>query len=148
MQMLRFLLVSLTGWLAVIAVATEIALPYIIRDKVRSGYERVILSGGAVTTANLQERMGPHYWLGYSLAGLALVHSSLVMGPAMARSDTLGIWAATLAFCMLLAQIGLGLILKSNATSGTFRRRVRSMHFWSMIMFLTLLTLHVFRNSR
>ena len=51
--------------------------------------------------------MWPHYWLGYALVALIMLHTFRT-GPAMGRSDAVGIWAATLALFLLLLQVGLG----------------------------------------
>jgi hypothetical protein len=129
--MIRFLLVSMTGWLAVFAVGVETALPYIIRNTLRPGLR-------------LRVRMWPHFWLGYALVALILAHTSFVMGPAMARSDATGIWAATLALGVLFLQVGLGLVLKGGASNTL---QLRRWHFWSMIILVALLLIHIWRNG-
>ncbi len=99
--MRRFLLVSATGWIAVLALGVEIALPYLFRSQSSS--------------SSLRQKMWPHYWLAYGLAILVLVHSSFVMGPAMRRGDLVGIWAATFALGLILLQLGLGLAMQSGS---------------------------------
>ena len=89
--------------------------------------------------------MWPHYWLGYLLAAVVLAHTSLVMGPAIGRTDAIGIWAATLALFLLFLQVGLGLILKVGSRR---QRQFRHWHFWSMIGFVGLLVIHIVRNGR
>ncbi len=138
--MIRFLLVSIVGWVAVLGVGIEAALPYIFRNTVPRA--SVIESPGHAPS--LLRRMWPHYWLGYVLVVLVLTHASFVMGPVMGRADATGIWAATLAFCLLLLQVGLGRVLKSGTSS---RRQVRRWHFWAMIAFVGLLLTHVLRNG-
>jgi hypothetical protein len=128
--MIRFLLVSATGWTAVLLAGVEIALPYMLRNSVRA--------------QSVRARMWPHYWLGYVLVALILTHSSFVMGPAMGRSDAFGIWAATLALCVIFLQVGLGLILKSGTG---LQSQVRRWHFWSMVAFTALLLTHLWRNA-
>lgn len=138
--MIRFLLVSVTGWIAVLAVGIETALPYLLRN---SPATRV--PGTSPTCLpSLRVRMWPHYWLGYALVALILTHTSFVMGPAMGRSDPIGIWAATLALCLLFLQVGLGLILKTGTSP---QRQLRLWHFWSMIAFTALLLAHLWRNG-
>jgi thiosulfate reductase cytochrome b subunit len=87
--------------------------------------------------------MWPHYWLGYALVGLVLVHTKFV-GPAMGRSEATGIWAATLALCLLFAQVGIGLNLKS--ASGPIHR-LRQWHFWTMIALIAMVLIHLLRNA-
>lgn len=141
--MLRFLLVSVTGWVAVFAIGLEIALPYLIRNSAQraKGTRR-----GDTTPMNkpsLRIRMWPHYWLGYALVALIILHT-MVMGPAMSRSDAAGIWAATLALLILFLQVGIGLQLKSGAND---QRKLRRWHFWSMVSLVGLVLSHLWRNS-
>jgi hypothetical protein len=88
--------------------------------------------------------MWPHYWLGYGLLVLVLVHSSFVMGPTMARSYSVGIWAATLALCLLFLQLALGLLLQDGSPS---QRQLRRWHFRGMIAISALLIVHLWRNG-
>jgi hypothetical protein len=145
--MLRFFLVSATGWAAVLVVGIVTALPYILRESLRNQAARAaataISKTEQVRRPNLRTKLWPHYWLGYTLIALVLVHTSFT-GPAMGRVDTTGIWAATLAFCLLFLQLGLGLILKSGAPN---QQQVRCWHFWSMIALIVLVLAHLVRNG-
>jgi hypothetical protein len=146
--MIRFLLVSVTGWAAVLATGTEAALPYILRNALRNSAPRASAGGLPVRLPSLRVRMWPHYWIGYALVVMVLVHTSFVTGPVMGRSDATGIWAATLALCLLFLQVGLGLILRSETKSGTStQRQVRRWHFWTMTGFIGLVLTHVSRNG-
>ncbi len=140
--MIRFLLVSVTGWVAVLAMGIEAALPYILRNRTLPAS-----SGSLPARLRLHARMWPHYWLGYVLVALVLTHTSFVMGPAMGRSDATGIWAATLALCLLFLQVGLGLILKDGTERTTNQRQLRRWHFWTMIGFIGLVLTHLLRNA-
>lgn len=128
--MRRFLLVSATGWIAVLALGVEIALPYLFRSQSSS--------------SSLRQKMWPHYWLAYGLAILVLVHSSFVMGPAMRRGDLVGIWAATFALGLVLLQLGLGLAMQSGSPS---QRQLRQWHFRTMLAIVALLIIHLWRNG-
>jgi hypothetical protein len=128
--MIRFLLVSVTGWVAVLVLGITTALPYLLRS--RRG------------NASLRTRMWPHYWLGYVLVIMALVHSSFVMGPATVRSDSAGIWAATLAMGLLFLQLALGLVLQNGSPT---QRQLRRLHFRGMIAIVMLLIVHLWRNG-
>jgi hypothetical protein len=142
--MIRFLLVSVTGWVAVLAMGIEAALPYMLRNKaLRASAENL-----PARLRSLRARMWPHYWLGYVLVALVMTHTSFVMGPAMGRSDATGIWAATLALCLLFLQVGLGLILKDGTERTTNQRQLRRWHFWTMIGFIALVMTHLLRNTR
>ncbi len=138
--MIRFLVASITGWGAVFGVGIETALPYMLRGRRTSP----ISSDRPMRLPSRQKRMWPHYWIGYVLVGLVLAHASFVMGPAMGRSDVVGIWAATLALCLMFFQVGLGLILKSGSRR---QPQVRRLHFLSMIGFVALVVTHVLRNG-
>jgi hypothetical protein len=141
--MMRFFLVSVTGWAAVLGTGVEAALPYMFRNVVRNAAPP---SAGSLPqrVPNLRARMWPHYWLGYVLLALVLAHTSFVMGPVMGHTDATGIWAATLALCLLMLQVGIGLILKSGLGN---QRQVRRWHFWSMIGFIGLVLIHLLRNG-
>lgn len=141
--MLRFLLVGVTGWIAVLAIGVEVALPYLLRESVRK-QSATSCAERAGRLVSLREKMWPHYWLGYGLAALVLVHSSSVMGPAMGRADAVGIWAATLGLCALFLQIGLGLLLRSR---GDNQRQTRRWHFWSMLGLVGMVAVHLIQNS-
>lgn len=149
--MIRFFLVNVTGWAAVLATGIETALPYILRNASRS----VAAQAGGVSSdvSSLRARMWPHYWLGYALVTLVVAHTSFVMGPAMGRSDAIGIWAATLALGLLFLQVNLGLMLKGRANNGeakdgnTSERELRKWHFWSMIGFIGMVLMHLWKNG-
>jgi len=126
----RYLVVALTAWMAVLLLGVEASLPYLLRRMRTTG-----------TKLSFRERLRPHYWLGYALAALSTMHASLV-GPAMARSDAAGIWAATLAWGLIFLQVGLGLLLRNGGTA-----RVRRTHFWSMVGLSALIVAHVWRNG-
>jgi hypothetical protein len=142
--MTRFLLISLTGWAAVLATGITIALPYMIRNALRNAAAQPSAGGLQTRPPSLRIKMWSHYWFGYAVVALVLAHTSFVMGPAMGRSDATGIWAATLALCLLFLQVGLGLILKDGTNS---QRQVRRLHFWSMIGFIALVLTHLARNG-
>jgi hypothetical protein len=142
--MIRFLLVSVTGWVAVLALGIETALPYILRETLRNQAARASAGSLPVRLPNLRAKLWPHYWLGYVLVALVLVHTSFVMGPAMGRADATGIWAATLALCLMFLQLAIGLSLKSGVSN---QPQVRRWHFWSMIGLVGLVLTHLLRNG-
>ena len=133
--MTRYLVSSVTAWMAIFLLGVEIALPYFLR--------RVRMVAASGMSISLRERLKPHYWIGYALAALSTVHGSSV-GPAMARSDLAGIWAATVAWGLIFVQVALGLLLQNG---GANTQRVRRAHFWSMAALSGLITVHVWRNG-
>ncbi|HUB02616.1 MAG TPA: hypothetical protein VL983_08015 [Terriglobales bacterium] len=146
--MLRFLLMSLTGWAAMFTTGVEIALPYILRGAPRRVPGQGATGQTPVRVMSLRAKLWPHYWLGYALGALVAAHSTFVMGPVMARTDAVGIWAATLALALLVLQLSLGLMLKGeikgSSPGGT---QLRRWHFWSMFVFVGLVVIHVLRNG-
>jgi hypothetical protein len=136
--MLIYFISSVAAWLAVILVACEIVLPYALRRT------RVTAWMGMSPETRYLQRMWPHYWIGYAIAGLSFAHAFSV-GPHMMRADQLGIWMATLAFLMLVVQLFLGLYLQSATAAG--RIRVRRLHFWGMMIFAVLLAAHLWLNA-
>ena len=131
--MLIYFVGSVAAWLAVGLVACEIVLPYALRRT------RVSAWMGISPETRYLQRMWPHYWIGYAIAGLSFAHAFSV-GPSMMPAAQLGIWMATLAFLMLLVQVFLGLYLQT-ATAAR-RIRVRRLHFWGTMIFAGLLAAH------
>lgn len=89
-------------------------------------------------------RLWPHFWLGYVILALSIVHAGTVMG-AMRRANSAGLLAATGAFFLLLFEIVLGLSLQDEGLSG--RRPLRRLHFWTMAAFVATLGLHLCLNG-
>jgi hypothetical protein len=141
--MQQFLLISATGWAAVFALGVEIALPYLLKNRSHPALSPDNRPSSR-PPLSFRQRLWPHYWIGYVLAVLILIHSSAVMGPTMARSDPAGIWAATLALGLVLMQIAVGLVLKSGSVS---QRALRRVHFWSMLSLTVLVVVHLWRNG-
>src|ERR1700722_4843789 len=141
--MMRFLLVVVTGWAAVLGTGIEVALPYLYRNAIRN--TPPFAAGSFQQPAStFRAKMWPHYWLGYALLALVLAHSSFAMGPAMGATDATGIWAATLALCLLFLQVAIGLTLKSGSGD---QRSIRRWHFYCMIGFIGLVLIHLLRNT-
>jgi hypothetical protein len=136
--MLIYFISSVAAWVAVGLVACEIVLPYAIRRT------RVTAWMGISPETGYLQRMWPHYWIGYAIAGLSFAHAFSV-GSSMMRAAQLGIWMATLAFLMLLIQVFLGLYLQT--ATATARIRIRRLHFWAMIIFVGLLAAHLWLNA-
>jgi hypothetical protein len=136
--MLIYFISSAAAWVAVGLVACEIVLPYALRRT------RVIAWMGISPETRYLQRMWPHYWIGYAIAGLSLAHAFSV-GVSMMRAAQLGIWMATMALLLLLVQVFLGLYLQT--ATAVARIRVRRLHFWAMMIFVGLLAAHLWLNA-
>jgi hypothetical protein len=137
--MIAFLLGSGLGWMAAILAGFDILLPFLLR----SAWFRPPAGSGA--PAGYLARMGPHYWAGYALLALSLVHASAFMGGPMVRANTSGLMAATFAFCLLCVQTLVGLYLQQGV--GRNRNRVKRLHFWVMIALSASLVAHIWLNG-
>ena len=85
-----------------------------------------------------------HFWTGYIILALSIVHASSVMR-AMRRANVIGIWAASLAFALLLSEIVIGLALRQAGRNA--KSSLRKAHFWIMILFVCFLGAHLWWNA-
>jgi len=138
--MLRYLIGGLAARTATVLCPFVAALPYLLRRN--RGSRRTGLT--PAKPAPHLPRLWPHFWMGYSILALALVHASLAM-PPRARTNPVGILAATAAFFLLLGEVVVGLTLRE--TRPTTRRPLRRIHFWIMIVFAGALSIHLCLNS-
>jgi hypothetical protein len=137
--MLVYFVGMLAGRVATALCVLVIALPYVLR---RNRLSRGL--GLAQDAAPYLRRLWPHFWVGYAIFALSVLHAGSV-GRAMGRANGTGIWAATVAFFLLLFEIVLGLSLKDEALAG--RRQLRRIHFWTMAAFAVTLAIHLWLNS-
>ena len=73
--------VSWSGWVLVLLLPVTIALPFLAR-RARCG----------LTGLPLRQRLQPHYWLGYAIAAVVVVHAGVSTGTGAAlRADALGV---------------------------------------------------------
>ena len=124
---------SIAARLATLLLVVAIALPYVLR---RSRVD--------ARPVPYLRRLSPHFWTGYAVLGLSVVHAGTV-GPAMRRANPAGIWTATVAFFLLVIEVIVGLSLRDGDLG--MRKRVRRVHFWGMIMLGVLLAAHVWLNG-
>jgi hypothetical protein len=137
-----FFYASLSGWIAVILVGIEIALPYLLRRNLLNVWLGIAQS----FRSPYLRRMSIHYWLGYLVAGLSFVHAWVPMQAGhMRRANMAGLWLATSALFLLGLQVALGLALRHSDLQA--RREVRSWHYWVMVGVVLLLTGHVWLNG-
>jgi Na+/H+ antiporter NhaD/arsenite permease-like protein len=137
--MLRYFIGHLAARTATVLFVFVAVLPYLLR--------RSRLSGGIgraqADPAPYPPRLRPHFWMGYSLLASSFVHASVAMQPK-ARTNPVGILAATTAFFLLLGEVVVGLTLKEDRS--TTRRPLRRIHFCIMIVFAGALTMHLWLN--
>lgn len=115
-------------------------LPYVLRGNRLSPKLGLTAQGN---TPYLR-RLWLHFWVGYLIAGLTVLHVGMVM-ESMGRANVVGIWAASAALSLLVFEIVLGLSLKDPGLSG--RRVLRRIHFWGMVSFVAALGIHLVFNG-
>ena len=131
--MLAYLVGSLAGRVATVLCIVVVALPYVLRRKRAS----------SLSPAPYLRRLWPHFWVGYAIAALTVVHVGMVTG-AMARANIAGIWAATVALLLMVLEIVVGLSLREVSAE---RHAGRRWHFWIMIAFVASLGVHLVLNG-
>lgn len=131
---------AIAARLATVLCAVTIALPYALR--------RGRLSRGLGLAQKHElpylRRLWPHFWIGYAILALALLHAGTVMG-AMGRVNAAGIVAATAAFFLLVLEVVVGLTLKDETLAE--RAWLRRLHFWTMAGFAAALLVHLVLNG-
>ncbi len=134
--MSTLIVTAISGWALVLAIAATIALPYLLRRRALGAAER----------RPVLERLRPHYWLGYAIAGGALVHAAV---PAVAgwglRANGTGLYLATGALLLVILQMFWGLLLREPSVRD--RAAVRRRHFWGMVGLVALALGHIALNS-
>ncbi len=91
--------------------------------------------------------MTPHYWIGYSIAGLSALHATFAMSGPMPGGDAYrtGLWIAAGGMLLAFGQISLGVRLRSLRGMG--RLRLRRWHFGAMGALAVAGALHVWLNG-
>ena len=90
--------------------------------------------------------MWPHYWCGYLLVALSLIHAWAAMGAvSMKRADMTGLWSATAALGLLLFQTALGVLLQDQKLPT--RKLLRRWHYWIMIALAVFVATHAWLNG-
>jgi cytochrome b561 len=132
--MLVYAITSATGWVLIVLLVATILYPFLLR------------SGMLGPVQPFLKRMRFHSWLGYSLAGILLVHVVASMSAGLAnRTSALGLDLATVALLLLVGQVMLGRRLSWPKLS--MRRVVRRWHFWVMVSIVAFVLGHVALNS-
>jgi cytochrome b561 len=133
----RLLAIAASGWLLVALLAVTIRLPYRRRGRRRRNQEPAALP----RLAGLRW----HYWLGYAIAALALVHGMASMTRGIAgRAHPAGLRLASLALLVALCEVAIGLTLRGRVQG---RAALRRLHFWVMAALVVLVAVHVALDS-
>jgi hypothetical protein len=127
-----------SGWLVAALTAATIPLPYLLRGR---------LLAPAGWSSGYLERLRPHYWIGFTLAGLVLLHAVLAMSAPFPVSvgGATGLWVATGVMLLLFGQVYLGVGLQR--LRGRERLRQRRLHFWTMTLLVAGSLVHVVLNG-
>jgi hypothetical protein len=134
---------SVTGWIGFVLIGLGVLFPYLLRRNRLS-----VWLGTAKIAAGTPylRRMWPHYWLGYLLLLLSLIHSVVPLQAGDLRGlNMIGLWLATGGFLFLLLQSAIGLWLQDAALIG--RATMRSCHYWLMFGVVILVSIHVWLNG-
>jgi thiosulfate reductase cytochrome b subunit len=130
----RLLAIAASGWLLVVLLAITIRLPYRRWPT-------------APPWLPLPSGMRLHYWLGYAIAALALVHamSSMTRG-IVGHAHAGGLRLASLALLAAICEVAIGLWLRRPG--GTRRwQAIRRLHFAVMTLLVTLVAVHIALDS-
>lgn len=137
-----YFLVSATGRIAMLLIAVDILLPYILR---RTRLSRALGLTHDHNSTYLH-RMWPHYWCGYLLILFSVVHAWFSMQARNVREmNQTGLWFATAGTALLLFQIALGLLLQDRGLQK--RKLTRRWHYWIMFAIVLTVAAHIWLNG-
>lgn len=132
--MIDYAITSATGWLMMVVLFVLIAYPFCLR------------AGWLGAVQPFLRRMRVHYWMGYTLGAVTLVHLWFSMSGGVALVvNVLGLYLATVALVLVGAQIWLGRALSWPKLAQ--RKRVRRWHFWLMLGLVLFILAHVVLDS-
>ncbi len=133
---------SASGWSLVVMTAVTISIPFLLHRQLRASPWKFKLQKGRA----FLRRMRPHYWLGYLIAGVTLVHVVVSMGAGLSLGlNVLGLFLAVAALFLLFAQVLLGLNLRKPGVPS--RRALRRLHLILMIAIVVLGLSHILLDS-
>lgn len=129
---------GITGWLIVALMPVTVSLPYLLRGR---------LLAPAGWTVPYLERMQPHYWIGFTIAGLGLVHAGFAMSAPLpgGSASFAGLWIATGGMFLAVGQAALGQQLRT--LRGKTRLRLRKVHFGTMSALVVIGLVHIALNG-
>ena len=136
--MTSVLLNEASGWLIVALAVITISLPYLVRGR------RLAPEGWGL---GYLQRLTPHYWIGYTIAGLSALHATAAMSGPMPGGGAYGtgLWIASGGMLLAFGQVSLGVRLRSRRGMG--RLRLRRWHFATMAALAVVGALHVWLNG-
>ena len=129
-----------SGWLIVVLAAATIPLPYLLRGR--------LLAPAGWGGIGYLERLRPHYWIGYTIAGLGVIHAGLAMSAPLffgSAGFNAGLWIGTGAMLLAIGQASVG--HRMRALRGQERLRLRRLHFRLMMLLVGLGALHIVLNG-
>ncbi len=125
---------SVTGWVLLALLLATAIYPFLLR------------SGMLGPVQPFFKRMRLHYWSGYSIAIVVLVHLWIPMSARLAgKVNATGLYLATIALIFIYVQVSLGRLLKQPKLAA--RRIVRRGHFWIMTGIVAFVLGHIALNS-
>jgi|SRR5215471_5346238 len=132
--MSAYFITSVTGWVLMALLLATIVYPFLLR------------SGLLGPVQPFFKRMRLHYWVGYSIAIIVLVHLWIPMSARLAgRVNAAGLYLAIVALILIYVQVSLGRRLSQPKLS--MRRIVRRWHFWTMVGIVAFVLGHIALNS-
>jgi hypothetical protein len=133
---------SASGWALVIMTAVTISIPFLLHRQLRASPWRFKVQQGRAFLL----RMRPHYWLGYLIAAITLVHVIVSLGAGLSLGlNVLGLLLASTALFLLFGQVLLGRSLRRPGVPS--RRALRRLHLILMIAIVVLGASHILLNS-
>ena len=130
-----YLLTEASGWVIAALTAVTVVLPFVLRRRLR-------------WVGSYLERMQPHYWIGFTIAGLSLLHAGLAMssGPIPSSVNwSVGIWIATGGMLLVFPQVSMGMGLRKPG--GPDRKRRRLLHLGTMVVLVVAGAGHLLLNG-
>ncbi|HEV2654303.1 MAG TPA: hypothetical protein VGT82_05065 [Ktedonobacteraceae bacterium] len=132
--MQAYYITSVSGWVILGLLVATILYPFLLR------------SGFLGPVQPFLKRMRLHYWLGYSITALVIVHAWIPMSERLAGSvNALGLYLGTGALLLVFVQVALGRQLSWPKLS--LRRVVRRWHFWVMVGLVAFVVGHIVLDS-
>jgi hypothetical protein len=137
------MIISLTGWLACILIGLEVLTPYLLRTNRLSEWLGTVKFASKLPYL---QRMWPHYWIGYVLVVLAVIHTWVPMqARRMGLTNGTGLWIATVALLLMLVQGTIGWWLKDPTFAP--RGATRRWHYRLMFGIVMLVGAHLWLNG-
>lgn len=136
--MIDYFVTAVSGWLGTIGIGLGSLLPYLLRRTALSRRLGIEL----VNSLPYLGRMRPHYWVGYSIAGVSTIHAWFSMSCGHIRTDSNGLWMATAALGLVWLQLWIGLMLRQPMAPSE-RKVLWLWHFWGMFAIAALVALHI-----